>query len=276
MLSVEQGEIIVDLVRKTVRSMHTDHKRLFHRINSIIEAQEAEVPEYFLLPFSSSLRKAIESTRFDASALPVSIASLFNKHQRYRSENLIALGNLAARIREQFNAKPEEAVIAEHAMALLGLYEDLGAYPVAHWAAFLQDGTCVDGDEPRDMMPFAKEWSEEVYLGDSDWRKPKPVLMIALLARHVGDPATNPDPPVWHHLGLAVLLWKDRVDANQVLEIGSRLSQKQNVEKGLVIAAQIFPEISSWLNSADLEMPKWERRFAIPIAARRLVVGERG
>jgi hypothetical protein len=277
MLNGEQSEIVVDIIRKTARMMMTDRPtRILHRINTLIDAQEALVPECFLLPLSSCLKKAIEKSTFDSSLLPVSVLSLFNKNCQFHEDNLAALQKLGVRVRKEFRTQPEDLVIGDDGAVLSGLYDDLGTYRVGHWAAFLQDGTCVNGDKPRQVMRFAEEWSERVQLGNSEWRKPKPALMIALLANDVGDPRTNPEPPVWHHLGLAVLLWKDKVKADQVLEISSQLSQKQNVERGLAIAAHILPETSHWLKFAKLDIPKWELKFAIPIAARKLVIGDRG
>jgi hypothetical protein len=275
MLNGEQNEIVVDLIRKTVRMMRTDPCRLLRRIEALVEAQEAQVPDHFLLPFSACLSRAIESSRFDLSAAPISVVSLFRKNQQYRSQNLVTLQSLGVRIRKEFRVQPDEAVLAEDGAALAALYEDIGAYPVSHWAAFLRDGTCVNGDKPRALKPFAEEWSERVQIGDSSWRKPKPALMIALLAQYIGDPTNNPVPPMWHHLGLAVLVWKDRIAANEILAIGSKINKRDSAERGLAITAHIFPELSKWLNAASIEMPKWERRFAIPIAARRIIAGEK-
>ncbi len=277
MLSAEQASIVVDLIRKTARTrIAAKPARILNRINSIIEAQEAMVPECFLLPLCSCLKQVIWKSQFDSSLLPISVASLFGKNERYQNENIAALQRLGMRIKREYKVLPENTVLGDDAAVLPGLYEDMGTYPGKHWAAYLGDGTCINGDKPRPVMTFSEDWTELVRVDKALWRKPKPALLVAMLAMHVGDPSMNPAPPMWHHLGLAVLLWKDKVKAGKIVEVGDKLAQREDVERGLAIIAHILPEIGSWLNSSKLEMPKWEHKFAIPIASRRIVLGDHG
>ena len=275
MLNTDQSEIVVDLIRKNARILRRERFKALRLINSLIWAREAHVPEPFLLPFSCSLRKAIEGTRFDQSALPSAVGSLFMRNRRCSVDNLAALEDFGVRIREEFGCTTEDAVLAGDGAALAGLYQDPGAFQAADWTALLRDGTCANGGRPRMLRPPAKEWSEKIQFCKACWRKPKPALLITLFAAHIGDPTTSPIPPMWPHLGLALLAWKDRIGVKEVLELGSKLVQREEVERGLAIAAHIFPELAKWAEPEKLGIPAWERKFAVPLAARRLKLGER-
>jgi hypothetical protein len=275
MLNLEQSRIAVDLIRKNARIMRRERIKILRHINSLLDAQEAQIPEQLLLPFSSNLRKAIEAIPFDMSSLPIAVASLFNKNQDLSLENLKALKSFCNRIQGEFGAETEDAVLSGDGAALAGLYHDSGAYLAVYWAAVLKDGTCANGERPKALGPPEMEWSEQIQFGNSFWRVPKPALLITLFAAHVGDPTTSPTPPMWPHLGLALLVWKDRIGLKEVLELGGKLAQREEVERGLAIAAHIFPELAKWVNLEELELPVWERKFAVPLAARKLVLGER-
>lgn len=275
MISAEQREIIVELIRKNARILRGERFKALRFLNSLMWAQEAHVPEQFLLPFGASLRQALERTGFDQAMLPPGAGSLFIKIRRCGVENLAALQSFGERILKQHSAATEDAVLAGEAAALAGLYQDPGAFPAADWKALLKSGTCANGDKPKEMGPPADEWSERVNFGNACWRKPKPALLVTLLAAHVGDPAASPTPPMWTHLGLAILVWKDQVAAAEILELAGKLAQRAEVERGLAIAAHVFPELADWIKNEKLGIPRWERRYAVPIAARRLVSGER-
>ena len=275
MLEAEQSEIVVKLIRKNARILRNEPLVPLRLVNSLILAQSINIPDQFLLPFSSSLRRVIEQSRFEPSALPPAVGSLFNKNQRCALANLNNLADFGERLRDEFKASPEEAVLVGEGAALSGLYQDPGAFPAMDWTALLRDGTCANGGRSTELAPPAEEWSEQVEFGNAHWRKPKPALLITLLAGHVGDPAASPNPPIWPHLSLALLVWRRQVSAAEVLELGKRLGQPVRVARGLTIAAHIFPELSDWLGDGPLGIPGWERKFAVPLAARRLVQGER-
>ncbi|MGA2262338.1 MAG: hypothetical protein ABSH28_12990 [Acidobacteriota bacterium] len=275
MLSNDQSKIVVELVRSNARILRRERPKILRLMHRLIEAQEEQIPEQFLLPFSSSLRGATEGDRFEESALPASVGLLFNKNQRWSCWNLATLERFGARIRGEFGAATEDAVLSGDGAALVGLYQDPGAYPAACWAAVLKDGTCVNGAKPKTFSPPADDWSEKIRLGNSIWRRPKPIFLVTLLAGHVGDSTTSPTPPMWPHLGLALLAWRDQFGVNEVLQMGAELAQQEEVKRGIAIVTHIFPELEKWANPEKLGIPVWERKFAIPIATRRLVLGER-
>ena len=136
---------------------------------------------------------------------------------------------------------------------------------------------CPNGwrDKRKELRAPQKDWSEKIQFGTVSWRKPKPPLLIALFAKQIGDPKTPPTPPVWNHLGLAILCWKHQIKLSEVVELGSKLGQKEQVARGLAIVAHIFPEIADWVQIEKLSLPKWEKKYAISLAARKLTQGIR-
>jgi hypothetical protein len=276
MLSADQSSIVEDLIRKHARILRKERHRTLRLVNSLISAREACIPEQFLLPFSSGLHRFIESAPFDQSALPSEVTMLFVRNQRCGIENLAALENFGSRIRREFGVVTEDSVLAGDGAALAGLYQDPGAFPASDWVALLKDGVCANGSKHKQLGPPAEEWSEKTKLGDALWRRPKPALLITLFAGQIGDPTISPTPPKWPHLGLALLIWKDRIGVDEVLKLGSALGQRNEVERGLAIAAHIFPELTRWADVKKMNIPRWESKLAVPLAARRLVFGERG
>lgn len=275
MIDKTQGELVVRLVRKKARVLRGEKIRPLRLMNSLILAGEALVPDHYLLPFASSLSRVIEDTHFDQESLPHAVGSLLNKNLRCEKENLEALEKFALRIENEFQAGSQEAVLSGSAAALAGLYGNAGAFPVIECSALLRDGRYANGSHPKEMGAPADEWSEIVRIGKTQWRRPKPAFMIALFARHVGDARTSPSLPVWPHLGAALLVYRDRVGVEDILHLGEKLGQSAAVERGLAISACMFPELETWVKPEKLSIPKWERKYALPIAARRIMIGGR-
>ena len=275
MLNSEQIQIIKKLVRKAAGILRGETLKPMRLMNTLVAAREENVPEHFLLPFCSCLRRIIDRFHFDTATLPTIAASLLNKNRRCEAANLAALEQFADGIEREFGAVSDETVLAGEGAVLAGLYEDPGAFPADHWAALLKDGTYANGKKVVAMTPPPEEWSKKIEFGNANWRIPGPGLLIALLARHVGDHAALPVPPMWHHLATALFLLPDRVTVQEVLELGTRIGQKEKVEHGLAITAHIFPELGKWADVKRFSMPQWKRKYAIPLAARRVLIGGR-
>ena len=274
-LSTDQVEIIKNLIRRNARIEKQERFKALRFINRLVWAIEASIPDEFLMPFSSSLRQAIDWNSFDESTLPPGPAFLFNKINRCSNQNLESLDSFGEKILEEYNAASQDTILAGEGAALAGLYHDPGAFPTVHWEGLMENGLCANGEKPRKYGSPLKSWSEPVQFGHSQWRKPKPALLITLLASSVGDPSSPLMPPIWTHLGLALLLYKDNLSIDEILDIGARLEQRDEVERGIAIAAHLFSELDEWVDFRRLSIPKWERKFAIPIAARRITIGER-
>jgi len=274
MVTSVQVEHISDLVRRHARVLRGEDYPLLRRIKALVRAREANVPERFLLPFSSALHRLIDASKFDPAAIPVSVGSLFLANRRCLERNLAQLEGMAALVRGE-GAAPESSVLTGDWGALAGVYGDPGAFLATHWGLLLPGGAYLTEKTREELPPPEEEWSERVELGRSVWRRPKPPFLLALLAAHLGNPQASPTPSLWPHLGLGLLLWRDTVRVGEVLDLGMRLNLLENVEHGLAIATHVFPELRTWGDSDQLRIPSWEKKFAIPLAARRLMQGER-
>lgn len=275
MLNTEQGSIAVGLIRKKAKILRGEEQKALRLVNSLVWAHESQIPEDFLLSFNSALSVVIHMSRFDPASLPPVVGALANKNKRCRTSNLIALDQFGAGIEKELSVSTDETVLSGNGAALTVLYNDPGAFPTSEFSALLDNGIYINGSKKKRLTPPDEEWSERVRIGKNYWRKPKPELLIALLAHHIGDPGTNPAMPMWPHLGTALLLWRDKTSLETVLELGDRLAIGAEVERGLAIGAYIFPELTRWIETVKLKIPRWERKYAIPLAAKRIVQGGR-
>ncbi len=94
------------------------------------------------------------------------------------------------------------------------------------------------------------------------------------LASRLGDPSIPPMPPLWPLLSLVLLGWRETISQERVFREASRLGAKEEVGRGLAIVAYLFPELEGWRAGVPLRVPRWERTFAVPFAARKLVLPE--
>lgn len=275
MITAVQGDIIVGLVRRHAEMLRGRSFKTLRQLNALIRGREANIPDSFLLPFSAALKKVVESGSFDKAMLPASVGALFRINAKFEAANLASLDKFASDVRSKFGGKTEDAVLAGDAAALAGLYEDMGAFGASHWAALLDDGTYAAQSRPRRIGLPQEDWSEPVKIGKNLWRRPRPPLLITLLAAHLGNPSAPPTPSIWPHLALSLLVWNDQVPVQSILEFAGALDLAEDVQRGLAITAHVFPELREWAGVDELSIPGWEKKLAIPIAARRLMMGER-
>src|ERR1051326_4646068 len=98
--------------------------------------------------------------------------------------------------------------------------------------------------------------------------------LAVTLAGRVGNPRVSPVPPLWPLLALLLLVWRDWLSAQRLMQQAAWLGMDTEVERGLAIVAYLFPELQEWTADIPFRMPLWERTFAVPIAARKLAVLE--
>jgi hypothetical protein len=98
--------------------------------------------------------------------------------------------------------------------------------------------------------------------------------LAVTLAGRVGNPRISPVPPVWPVLALLLLGWRNTFSIEQVME-RSALGADQDVHRGFAIVGYLFPELENWIADMRLNIPLWERRLAVPLAARKLVLLEK-
>jgi hypothetical protein len=99
--------------------------------------------------------------------------------------------------------------------------------------------------------------------------------LAVTLAGRVGNPRVSPVPPLWPLLALLLLRWRDTLSAEQLLQRAAKLEAEDQVHRGLSIVAYLFPELQGWLATVPVRMPLWEKTFAVPLAARKLVLLEK-
>jgi hypothetical protein len=103
------------------------------------------------------------------------------------------------------------------------------------------------------------------------WRVPRRELMLTLLVARLGDPLAHPDPTLWHHLALLLMLWPEAEGRQEVLVHAARLGLLAQVGRGLAVLGNLFPELQGWVGSGRIQMSLITRSVAVPLAARALV-----
>ena len=185
-------------------------------------------------------------------------------------------------------AVSQQPVLLGDAAVLLSLYGTLAAFEASLWVVALQgaDGrlmrsgtaavlsagpfdlrVCSAGRLEEPLKHFSR--SEEV--DGTEWRVPTGELMAVLLAARVGDPEALPSPPMWFHLAVAIMGWKEYLDFDEMLELADDLELSCHVHRGLAITAKLFPEVRAMVPIRKLDIPTWERLLALPLATRRVV-----
>jgi hypothetical protein len=99
--------------------------------------------------------------------------------------------------------------------------------------------------------------------------------LITALAGRVGNAQVGPTPAVWPILALALLEWRNTISANDIVAHAASTGQREQTQRGLLIASFLFPELQGWVAGVQMEVPLWERLFAVPLAARKLVLLEK-
>src|SRR6185503_14113531 len=115
----------------------------------------------------------------------------------------------------------------------------------------------------------SRRWND----GTQTWRVPRRELMVTLLAARLGDALAHPDPPLWHHLALLLLLWPANEGRELALEHAARLGLLAQVGRGLAVVGHLFPELQSWAGAGrgQIQLSLLARSVAVPLAARALV-----
>ncbi len=114
-------------------------------------------------------------------------------------------------------------------------------------------------------MGFALGTTAREYTGISSREE-----LAVTLAGRVGNARVAPNPPLWPLLGILLLGWRESLDLNRLQKKASERDNLADVERGLAIIAHLFPELAFWLAGVKLNLPRWEQRLAVPVAARRL------
>jgi len=95
--------------------------------------------------------------------------------------------------------------------------------------------------------------------------------IVATLAGRVGNPEIPPTPPLWPLLAVLLLGWGETTSIEGVLRHSNDLGVEAEAYRGLAMVVYLFPELRVWAADVHRKIPLWERAFALPLAARKLV-----
>ncbi|MCP4901674.1 MAG: hypothetical protein GY906_32320 [bacterium] len=233
-------------------------------VHEFVCLRKCSSPDECLLPGPAELR---EKTR-EAN----------HRRLSYLREHVTASGIL--------NGRPP--VLLGDGATLLGLYSCMGAFPGSLWIAGIARDT-LNGEPSATLESLTAapaeirvapcgaltelldDCTQEITLDGQSWLVPTGELLIALLAARVGDPESTPLPPVWVHLALAMARFGDTIDHGLVHGITHHLGLDERAQRGFAVGHQLIPSIleSPFVDSAQL--PFWERKLAVPLAAKRLL-----
>jgi hypothetical protein len=100
--------------------------------------------------------------------------------------------------------------------------------------------------------------------------------LAAVLSCRIGNPRVPPTPPLWPLLAILLLGWGNAIPIARVMQQSSVAGMEYEAQRGFLIVVYLFPELKWWLAGIALKMPHWERILAVPLAARKLVLLDKG
>ena len=252
------------------------------RFESLCQAaRERGVPERLLRPFL-----VIAARGWSDETLPLALSRQLSKSDGVGDANKRLMRSLADRV-GLAGESTENALLVGDAPLLAGLYGSLEAFalrlPLAATATATDSGNGLPlvlrarggvlgvvalGPLAGMLRNHSRRWTD----GARAWRVPRRELMVTLLAARLGDPMAHPDPPLWHHLGLLLMLWSEPDGRTLVIEHAVRLGLLSQVARGLAVLGNLFPELQGWAgNSGQVQLSLLTRSLAVPLSARALV-----
>jgi hypothetical protein len=243
-------------------------------------ARARGVRERLLRPFL-----VISARGWSDETLPLTLGRQLAMSNGTAAFNGRLLTLLAERIGMSGEASANALLLGDAAL-LAGLYGNLGAFPLRLPLAATATATDPGVGAPLHLrarggvlgiVPFgplaelgraySRRWND----GIQTWRVPRRELMLTLLVARLGDPLAHPDPPLWHHLGLLLMLWPEAEGREDVLAHAARLGLLAQVGRGLAVLGNLFPELQGWVGRGRIQMSLISRSVAVPLAARSLV-----
>ncbi len=274
----------VELMADGLRGNQTNGDDL---VGAIQECINVGAPEFFI---TSSLSVAHEFLCLRGCSSPDDCvlpgpAKMREETRAINHRRLAYLGEhvLASNL---LNGRPP--VLLGDGATLLGLYGCMGAFPGSLWIAGIARDT-INGEPsatfesltaaPTEirvapcgaLTELLDDCTEAIEIDGQSWLIPTGELLIALLAARVGDPESTPLPPVWVHLALAMARFGDTIDHDTVHSITHHLGLNERAQRGFAVGHQLVPSILESPLVGSAQLPFWERRLAVPLAAKRLL-----
>lgn len=275
----EQFVALRAAIRCSVAARHGDAAAAAQLCRLACCALEAGVPPRLLLPVVSIARAmAAEGC---GQGVPPAIA----ERSGVANANGEQLEELGRRLDGDGQPTAEAVLLGDAALMAL-LYGDAAAFPLRLTIA----GVAVTGDAHTQIelhlrmaggkpvtAPLGplgdvarrdgRAWAH----GGRTWRLPSRELLLALLIARVGDPLAHPDPPLWHHLAIALGVWRETLDHQRLFDCAARLGLSPPLRRGMALLARLLPELAP-PPATRLPQLSWpERTLAVPLSARKLV-----
>jgi len=270
-----------EVVRAAARAAEGESATAVDLDHLCAQARQRGVAERLLRP---SL--VIAARSWSDETLPLTLSRQLAVSEGTAAFNARLLSLLAERV-GLAGESTSGALLLGDAGLLAGLYGSLGAFPLRLPLAATTSAT----DTGPDGLPLylrarggvlglvplgplaelvrnnSRRWND----GARTWRVPRRELMLTLLAARLGDPLAHPDPPLWHHLALLLMLWPEAEGREVVLEHAARLGLLAQVGRGLAVLGHLFPELQGWAGGGQIQLSLLARSLAVPLAARALV-----
>ncbi len=272
-----------DVVRAAARAAEGEPPAALGLDRLCAAARQRGVAERLLRP---SL--VIAARSWSDETLPLTLSRQLAMSEGTATYNARLLALLAERVGLSGESS-SDALLLGDAGLLAGLYGSLGAFPLRLPLAATASATDAgNGGLPLHLrarggvlgvLPLgqladlvrhnSRRWND----GTQTWRVPRRELMLTLLAARLGDPMAHPDPPLWHHLALLLLLWPEHEGRELVLEHAARLGLLSQVGRGLAVLGHLFPELQGWAGAGrgQIQLSLLARSLGVPLAARALV-----
>jgi hypothetical protein len=275
----EQFVALRAAIRCCVDARHGDTAAAARLCDLAASALQTGVPPRLLLPVVS-IARAVAAEGCGQAVLPA-----LARRPGVASANGEQLEELGRQLDAEGQPTAETLLLGDAALLAL-LYDDATAFPLRLTIAGVRgtgDGHTqlerhlrMAGGQPvaAPLGPLAgvarRDGRAWAHAGRA-WRLPSRELLLALLIARVGDPLAHPDPPLWHHLAIALGVWRETLDHQRLVDLGARLELAAPLGRGIALLVRLLPELAP---PAATRLPplSWpERTLAVPLAARKLV-----
>ena len=288
-MNSEQTQSVVHLARLLGGAIRRGEAVADRLLEACLRCRDASAPDHFTSVGLDMWHMLAAPESVVIGELRLDLRSLLERRVAIGRTNVKALTEVARSLGSSGNGEGRRRpVLLGDAAVLLSLYASLASFEASLWVVALQglgqtlmrSGTVeVVAAVPFDLRVSAagrlaeplKYYSRIEEAGGIEWLVPTEELMAVLLAARVGDPEAVPAPPMWFHLAVAILGWKEHLDFDEILELADDLELGGRVHRGLAITSSVFPEIAGLVPSHKLQIPLWERILVLPLAARRVV-----
>ena len=286
-MTSERTQSVVHLARLIAGAIKRGETVADRLAGACLRCMDGGAPEEFTVLGLSIWRMLMPPRGLISPGLRPDLSALLDRHRVIEDANRRTFVEVARFLGGAAKGGPMPVLLGDAAV-LLSFYGTLDAFEASLWVVavegtgrrLMRSGTVeVVSASPFDLRVCSaglleeplKRFSRVEEAGGVEWCVPTDELLLVLMAARLGDSRAALLPPMWFHLAVAMLGWRDRVDFDEILELAEDLELVACVHRGLAITAAVFPEIDILVSPRKLDIPRWERLLALPLAARRVV-----